>query len=193
MRAIRDLVDEALGKLSAAFARLYAREGRPSIPPERLLRALLLQAFYTVRSERQLMEQLDYNLLFRSSSSPLPPTISFASQKFWQRQDKSVWSTGNDTLSSKYQARRRQSAIIEFTDNKWPALTTRNPRPQMTIFQQPARGARRKFLSPRALLGGGARQAARAGFCCGSRRRARPRREPCGPAARTRSRSARPR
>jgi transposase len=45
--------------------RLYSRDGRPSIPPERLLRALLLQAFYTVRAERQLMEQLDYNLLFR--------------------------------------------------------------------------------------------------------------------------------
>jgi transposase len=65
LRSIRDIVDEALTKLSPAFARLYAREGRPSIPPERLLRALLLQAFYTVRSERQLMEQLDYNLLFR--------------------------------------------------------------------------------------------------------------------------------
>ena len=55
----------ALRELSRSFDRLYAREGRPSIPPERLLRALLLQAFYTVRSERQLMEQLDYNLLFR--------------------------------------------------------------------------------------------------------------------------------
>ena len=65
LRAIRDLIDEALRKLSPSFSRLYAREGRPSIPPERLLRALLLQAFYTVRSERQLMEQLDYNLLFR--------------------------------------------------------------------------------------------------------------------------------
>jgi transposase len=65
LRAIREVVDEALRKLSPAFTRLYAREGRPSIPPERLLRALLLQAFYTVRSERQLMEQLDYNLLFR--------------------------------------------------------------------------------------------------------------------------------
>jgi transposase len=65
LRAIREIVDEALRKLSIAFGRLYAREGRPSIPPERLLRALLLQAFYTVRSERQLMEQLDYNLLFR--------------------------------------------------------------------------------------------------------------------------------
>jgi transposase len=65
MRPIREIVDEALRKLSSAFSRLYAREGRPSIPPERLLRALLLQAFYTVRSERQLMEQLNYNLLFR--------------------------------------------------------------------------------------------------------------------------------
>lgn len=65
LRAIRTLVDAALNDLSRAFDRLYARDGRPSIPPERLLRALLLQAFYTVRSERQLMEQLDYNLLFR--------------------------------------------------------------------------------------------------------------------------------
>src|SRR6476660_2068442 len=65
LRPIREIVEEALRKLSPAFTRLYAREGRPSIPPERLLRALLLQAFYTVRSERQLMEQLNYNLLFR--------------------------------------------------------------------------------------------------------------------------------
>jgi transposase len=65
LRAIRALADEALTGLSRDLDRLYARDGRPSIPPERLLRALLLQAFYTVRSERQLMEQLDYNLLFR--------------------------------------------------------------------------------------------------------------------------------
>ena len=65
LRAIRARVDAALADLSPAFARLYSDVGRPSIPPERLLRALLLQAFYTVRSERQLMEQLDYNLLFR--------------------------------------------------------------------------------------------------------------------------------
>jgi transposase len=65
LRAIRALIDEALNGLSRDFNKLYARDGRPSIPPERLLRALLLQAFYTVRSERQLMEQLNYNLLFR--------------------------------------------------------------------------------------------------------------------------------
>lgn len=65
LRKIRALVDAALTELSPSFDKLYARDGRPSIPPERLLRALLLQAFYTVRSERQLMEQLDFNLLFR--------------------------------------------------------------------------------------------------------------------------------
>jgi transposase len=65
LRKIRTLVDATLTDLSSSFDELYARNGRPSIPPERLLRALLLQAFYTVRSERQLMEQLDFNLLFR--------------------------------------------------------------------------------------------------------------------------------
>ena len=65
LRAIRVLVDEALAALSADFALLYSTTGRPSIAPEKLLRALLLQAFYTIRSERQPMEQLDYNLLFR--------------------------------------------------------------------------------------------------------------------------------
>ena len=65
LRAIRVLVDEALAALSGDFSVLYSKTGRPSIAPEKLLRALLLQAFYTIRSERQLMEQLDYNLLFR--------------------------------------------------------------------------------------------------------------------------------
>ena len=65
LRPIRALVDEALLVLSPDFERLYSKTGRPSIAPEKLLRALLLQAFFTIRSERQLMEQLDYNLLFR--------------------------------------------------------------------------------------------------------------------------------
>jgi transposase len=65
LRLIRAVVDEALDVLSPEFDRVYARVGRPGIAPEKLLRALLLQAFYSVRSERQLMEQLDYNLLFR--------------------------------------------------------------------------------------------------------------------------------
>jgi transposase len=65
LRAIRRITDRALERLSPRFGALYVNFGRPSIPPERLLRALLLQALYTIRSERQLMEQLDYNLLFR--------------------------------------------------------------------------------------------------------------------------------
>ena len=65
MRAIREIVNEALAALSPAFEKLYAKSGRPSIPPEKLLRALLLQAFYSVRSERRLTEPLDDNLLFR--------------------------------------------------------------------------------------------------------------------------------
>lgn len=65
LRAIRSLVDEILREMSREFDRLYSTVGRPSIPPERLLRAQLLQVFYSIRSERLLMEQLDYNLLFR--------------------------------------------------------------------------------------------------------------------------------
>ena len=65
LRPLRGMVDEALAEMSPRFTRLYAKRGRPSIPPEKLLRALLLQVFYTIRGERQLMEQLDYNLLYR--------------------------------------------------------------------------------------------------------------------------------
>src|SRR3954452_870235 len=65
LRAIRQITDRALERLSPRFGALYINFGRPSIPPEKLLRALLLQALYTIRSERQLMEQIDYNLLFR--------------------------------------------------------------------------------------------------------------------------------
>ena len=66
LRAIRERVDRALGRISPELGRIYARGmGRPSIAPEKLLRALLLQVLYTIRSERQLMEQLDYNLLYR--------------------------------------------------------------------------------------------------------------------------------
>jgi len=65
LRAIRSMTDEALRNLSNRFEGMYSRLGRPSIPPEKLLRALLLQVFYSVRSERMLMEQLNYNMLFR--------------------------------------------------------------------------------------------------------------------------------
>ncbi len=82
LRLVLVVVNGILAGLDAEFDRLYSAIGRPSIPPERLLRASLLQIFYTVRSERQLMEQLDFNLLFRwfvglgmdAACGPLPPS-----------------------------------------------------------------------------------------------------------------------
>ncbi|MCA1680991.1 MAG: IS5 family transposase [Actinobacteria bacterium] len=65
LRPIRQMTDQVLRKLSARFARMYSDIGRPSIPPEQLLRALLLQGLYTIRSERLLMEEIDYSVLFR--------------------------------------------------------------------------------------------------------------------------------
>src|SRR5690349_18047317 len=65
LRPIRQVVDEIFRGMNREFDGLYAKAGRPSIPPERLLRALLLQIFYSIRSERMLMEQMEYNLLFR--------------------------------------------------------------------------------------------------------------------------------
>ena len=65
LREIRRLTDTVLRSLSGEFDKLYAATGRASIAPEYMLRALLLQAFYSIRSERQLVEQIDYNLLFR--------------------------------------------------------------------------------------------------------------------------------
>ena len=65
LRAMRALLERVLADLAPRFATMYADGGRPSIPPEQLLRALLLQVLYTIRSERQLIEQLEYNLLFR--------------------------------------------------------------------------------------------------------------------------------
>ena len=79
LRVIRVIVNEALAALERDFATLYSPIGRPSIPPEKLLRAMLLQAFYSIRSERLLIERLEYDLLFRwfvaSASTTRPGTI----------------------------------------------------------------------------------------------------------------------
>src|SRR5580704_4238204 len=65
LRPVRKMVDEILKEMSPQFAKLYSEVGRPSIAPERLFRSLLLQIFYSVRSERMVIEQLEHNLLFR--------------------------------------------------------------------------------------------------------------------------------
>ena len=77
------MVDAALTRLSRRFSKPYAATGRPSIAPERLLRALLLQVLYSIRSERMLMEQLEYNLLFRWFVGL--GTIRSLSERSWRR------------------------------------------------------------------------------------------------------------
>src|SRR5215471_11311941 len=74
LRKVRELVREVLKELSHGFGKLYSHEGRPSIPPEQLLSALLLQVFYGIRSERQLMEQLDYTIFCTAGSWDFRPT-----------------------------------------------------------------------------------------------------------------------
>lgn len=93
LRTIRELVDDILRELSRDFDRRYAKVGRPSIPPERLLRAQLLQIFYSIRSERLLMEQLDYHILFRwfvglGMDEPIwTPTVFTKNRDRWLNQD----------------------------------------------------------------------------------------------------------
>jgi transposase len=65
LRAVKDMANRALKELSVEFSAMYAPAGRPSIPPEKLIRSFLLQVLYSIRSERMLMEQLNCNLLFR--------------------------------------------------------------------------------------------------------------------------------
>src|SRR6266704_1501863 len=103
LRRIRSIVDRVLDQLSPRFNKLYARAGRPSIAPEKLLRALLLQLLYSVRSERLLMEQLDYNLLFRwfvglskdDDQEPKPPAAR--------------WDENNPTVNYRGEKRTNQT------------------------------------------------------------------------------------
>jgi transposase len=86
LRAIRAVVDGALEVLSPRFEELHARTGRPSVPPEKLIRALLVQAFFSIRSERQLMQRLDHNLLFRwfvgrAMNAPVWDATTFAKNR----------------------------------------------------------------------------------------------------------------
>ncbi len=88
LRQIRELVRAVLKVLSPSLGKLYASEGRPSIPPEQLLSALLLQVFYSIRSERQLMEQLDYNLLYRWFAGLAPDDPVWDATTFTKNRDR---------------------------------------------------------------------------------------------------------
>src|ERR1700686_5891597 len=88
LRKVRELVREVLGELNRSLGKLYASEGRPSIPPEQLLSALLLQVFYGIRSERQRMEQLDYNFLYRWFVGLSPDDPIWDSTTFTKNRDR---------------------------------------------------------------------------------------------------------
>src|SRR5271155_6221481 len=88
LRAIKKLGDAALAKLSPVFDAMYAEGGRPSIPPERLLKSMLLMALYSIRSERQFCEQLDYNLLFRFFLDMGMEESSFDASTFAKNKDR---------------------------------------------------------------------------------------------------------
>ena len=88
LRKIRSLVRDVLKELSRSFAKLYAKDGRPSVPPERLLSTLLIQALYGIRSERQLMEQLNYNLLYRWFVGLLPDDVVWDATTFTKNRER---------------------------------------------------------------------------------------------------------
>lgn len=104
LRLIREVVNEALLEMSGDFEAMYADQGRPSVAPERLLRALLLQAFYGIRSERQLMEQLEYNTLYKWFVGLNPD------ESVW---DASTFAKNRDRLLEAEASRKLLAAIIE--------------------------------------------------------------------------------
>jgi len=112
LRAIRKLADQILKEMSPQFGKLYADVGRPSIPPERLLRALLLQVFYSVRSERLLMEELDYNLLFRWFVGLNPDDEVWNHAVFSKNRDRLL----NESVAQSFFQRVRQLAYPYMSD-----------------------------------------------------------------------------
>ena len=112
LRAMRQLVDPLLVALSPRFQDLYSRVGRPSIPPEQLLRALLLQAFYTIRSERQLMEQLDYNLLYRWFVGLSPDDAVWVPTVFSKNRDRLLEGNIADAFFNAVLALAHQHALL---------------------------------------------------------------------------------
>jgi transposase len=113
LRAVRQLVDVVLAEMSPEFDGLYAEGGRRSIPPERLLRALLLQVFYSIRSERVLIEQLDYNLLFRWFVGLAMDDPVWNHAVFSKNRDRLL----NQEMARSFFARIKQQAVTLMSDD----------------------------------------------------------------------------
>ena len=139
LRPIRQMTDAVLGRLSPRFDRLYSDIGRPSIPPEQLLRALLLQTLYTVRSERLLMEQLQYNLLFRwfiglSMDDPVwVPTV------FSKNRDRLLEGDIAQAFFLEVRRLRGRRACSRMTTSPWMARCSRRGRVRKVFAPRTAR------------------------------------------------------
>ena len=111
LRRVKELADAALTQLSPLFDEIYSEIGRPSIPPERLLKASLLMALYTVRSERMFCEQLDYNLLFRLSL--LKTYLNLLESEVWPEQLAAAWVRGVRSNTKRRDEIWRVSALTQ--------------------------------------------------------------------------------
>ena len=112
LRLIREIVDDVLSEMSCDFSRIYSGTGRPSIPPEQLLRALLLQAFFSIRSERQLMEHLEFNLLYRWFVGLNPDDKVWDASVFAKNRDRLLEAEIAHELLSRIVNHRRVSKLL---------------------------------------------------------------------------------
>lgn len=159
LRALRRMVDTALQGLASRLTTLYAQTGRPSIPPERLLRALLLQILYSVRSERLLMEQVDYNLLFRWFVGLRMDEAVWDASTFRQNRDRLLRGELAQAFFAPVlkQARRKQLLSSEhFTVDgtlmeAWASLKSFKPKTEDETLLRPT--TRRSEQSPREFPG----------------------------------------
>ena len=143
LRAVRDLVNECLTRMDASFEALYKEGGRPSIPPERLLRASLLQMLYTIRSERQLVERLEYDLLFRWFTGLGVDDVVFDASSFSKNRDRlltasvdpSRLAAGEETAERRSFFRGRHTAEGMVFDEEFPG--------QGRVGRAPCSGAQR--------------------------------------------------
>jgi transposase len=141
LRTIREIVNGALSKLSADFEAMYAPLGRPSIPPEKLLRASLLQAFYSIRSERQLMERLEFDLLFRWFVG------LGIDDGIW---DHSVFSKNRDRLLEGEIAAKFMAAVFSVDGTlveAWASMKSLKPRNEDRGSEPPASGGRNEEVN----------------------------------------------
>ena len=143
LRPIRQMTDAVLGRLSPRFDRLYSDIGRPSIPPEQLLRALLLQTLYTVRSERLLMEQLQYNLLFRWFVGLSMDDAVWVPTVFSKNRDRLLEGDIAQAFSSKCGRLRGQQVCSRMTTSPWMARCSRPGRVRRVFDPSTARIRRR--------------------------------------------------